>query len=125
MITWHCHVTQLTFSFILVTGTPGSGSAKWSYHEERFFFEYLRLIKGTQTREDCANGIATVLKSKDAQQIGSYYDGIITAMRRHLKSAVDFKKQSSLESIHYTMVVYWEKILVSIKFECNVLPFNF
>ena len=85
-------------------------AAKWSYHEERFFFEYLRVVKGSQTRDEIASGIAAVFKTKDATEVGAYYDNLYGIVRRHVKKELDIKKYS-LERIHYTFVVYWEKVL--------------
>lgn len=68
------------------------------------------MIKGMQFRDDCVNNIATALRTKDAKQVGSYYDTIITSMKRHLNTNI--KKESSLESLHYTMVVYWERVML-------------
>lgn len=91
-------------------GTSNARPAKWTYHEERFFFEYLRMIKGMQFRDDCVTSIATALRTKDPKQVGAYYDNIITSMKRHLNTNI--KKESSLENLHYTMVVYWERVML-------------
>jgi hypothetical protein len=93
-----------------MTGISNSRRAKWTYHEERFFFEYLRMIKGMQIRDDCVTSIATALQTKNVKQVGAYYDNIITSMKRHLNTNI--KKESSLENLHYTMVVYWERVML-------------
>jgi len=63
-----------------------------------------------QPRDDCVVSIATALRTKDAKQVGTYYDNIVTSMKRHLNTNI--KKESSLENLHYTMVVYWERVLL-------------
>jgi hypothetical protein len=68
------------------------------------------MIKGMQIRDDCVTSIATALRTKDTKQVGAYYDNIITNMKRHLNT--NFKKESSLENLHYTMVVYWERVML-------------
>ena len=68
------------------------------------------MIKGMQVREDCVTSIAAALRTKDVKQVGAYYDNIITNMKRHLNTNI--KKESSLENLHYTMVVYWERVML-------------
>ena len=96
------------------------------FDEEQFFFAYLRIVKGTQTAAEVAEGVSKTMKTKDAAQVAAYYESIVDAIRLQASEAFERVKHS-LDRIHYAMLVYWEKHLVStvyLGYTCRALdPF--
>lgn len=81
--------------------------SQWKVSEERFFYEFLR-VAGDSSKEECADSISGILRTKSKEDVVAFYDSAYSFLIKKLKvGAPESNKQRHglLVKFYDTMVV--------------------
>lgn len=97
--------------FVTSSSLIGTKSCKWTFSEERYFFEHLR-IAFNRSLDECAKDIAHVLRTKSEEDVRKYYSLIVRRIMKYAAPDANLE-QYATANIHRSMIFYWDTVLVS------------
>jgi hypothetical protein len=86
-------------------------ASQWTFMEERFFYEYLR-IAPAHGKERCCEAIACAMDTKQLAQVMAFYDAATAVVHEALKECAIDWANCPPDRLHKALVYHWDKTLV-------------